>query len=98
MKKAAKEKPGIPEVFIHGNLAEAINLVARLKKRKTLTIYRDSEKSTCFIVKDGKEKEISARKLEKLSKEFNLVYLEFFTVKKEEPVVIAPQPQEKPES
>ena len=98
MKKESKEKPRIPEVFIHGNLAEAMNLVERLKKKKTLTVFRDSEKSTCFIVKEGKEKEISARKLEKLTKEFNLVYLEFFSVKKEETVVIAPPPQDKPES
>jgi hypothetical protein len=88
MKSKAKQKTYLPEVHILGDLKSVKRLIKSLNKKKTFVLFRDGETGSCHSEIDGKIRELSDKKIEKLVKNERVIFLDFFSgSKKSEPVV-----------
>jgi len=100
-----KNKKGLPEVSIHGDLRDVKKLVSGVGKKKSLVVFRDSEHDLYYLESKGKVKEIEKEDLKKLEKKLRLIIFQFFPSAKqaekehEETTVVAadkPVEEEKP--
>ena len=73
-----KNKKGLPEVSIHGDLRDVKKLVSGVGKKKSLVVFRDSEHDLYYLESKGKVKEIEKEDLKKLEKKLRLIFFQFF--------------------
>jgi hypothetical protein len=66
MKDKEKKKLSIPRVHIYGDLEQAIHLVSKMNKKKSMIIYRDAIKSGNYALINGEKKGLTTEKLDKM--------------------------------
>jgi hypothetical protein len=97
MKKQIKD---LPEVHIHGDLKDVKKLIEGVNKKKTLVIFKDGDEGAVYLEIEGKFRPILQKDIDKLKKDYRLIYFSFFpSLKKAEPVaeekIVPVEPEKK---
>ena len=94
MSSEKKEKRIVADVHVLGDLKDVAKLVDLVNRKKTLVIFRNGEDGSLYAEVDRSIIQYAAEDVEKLKKNYRIIYFDFFPSQKKP--VIAKAKVEKP--